>query len=90
MTTLSKEEKSKIIAEYGANEKDSGNSEAQVALITKRIKDVTEHMKQHRKDFHTRRGLTTLVAKRRRLLNYIMKRDINKYRALIQKLGLRR
>lgn len=86
---LTKDVKSQIIKEFGKNEQDSGSAEVQVALLTQRIKDLTEHMKVHKKDFHTRRGLLQLVGQRRRLLVYIKKRDIEAYRALIARLGIR-
>ena len=86
---ISKEIKAQLIAEYGKDEKDSGSSEVQVAILTYRIKELTEHCKQHPKDHHTRRGLLMLVGKRRRLLSYIKNRDINNYRQLIAKLGIR-
>ncbi len=87
--TISKERKAELIKEFGKNEKDSGSAEVQVAILTDRIKELTEHMKSHKKDFHTRRGLLMLVGKRRRLLSYIKKNDINNYRQLIAKLGIR-
>ena len=87
--TVSKERKAELIAEFGKNEKDSGSAEVLVALLTERIRELTEHMKSHKKDFHTRRGLLMLVGQRRRLLSYIKKGDINKYRELISKLGIR-
>ena len=87
--TISKERKAELIREYGKNEKDSGSAEVQVAILTDRIRELTEHMKVHKKDFHTRRGLLMLVGKRRRLLAYIKKRDINEYRELIGRLGIR-
>lgn len=77
------------MAEYGKSENDSGSAEVQVALLTQRIKDLTEHLKVHGKDHHTRRGLLMLVGQRRRLLGYIKKRDIEGYRELIAKLGIR-
>jgi len=86
---LSKERTAEIIAEFGKDPKDSGSAEVQVALLTQRIKDLTEHLKIHKKDHHTRRGLLMLVGKRRRLLTYIKKRDIVVYRELIAKLGIR-
>ncbi|ERI03857.1 30S ribosomal protein S15 [Atopobium sp. oral taxon 810] len=85
----SKERKAEIIAQYGKDEKDSGSAEVQVALLTERIKSLTEHMKSHKKDYHTRRGLLMLVGKRRRLLSYIKAGDIEKYRELIKSLGIR-
>ena len=87
--TISKERKAELIREFGKNEKDSGSAEVQVAILTDRIRELTEHMKVHKKDFHTRRGLLMLVGKRRRLLAYIKKRDINEYRELIGRLGIR-
>lgn len=87
--TISKEAKAQLIAEYGKNEHDSGSAAVQVAILTYRIKELTEHVKVHKKDHHTRRGLLKLVGKRRRLLAYIKKGDINEYRALIAKLGIR-
>lgn len=86
---LTKEVKAAIIAEYGKDANDSGSAEVQVALLTQRIKDLTEHLKSHKGDHHTRRGLLKLVGQRRRLLNYIKNRDIEEYRALIAKLGIR-
>jgi small subunit ribosomal protein S15 len=87
---LSTEQKKTILAEYGVHEKDTGSPEAQVAMLTKRISDLTEHLKVHKHDHHSRRGLLLLVGRRRRLLNYLTKVDIERYRALIQRLGLRR
>lgn len=87
--TISKEQKAEIIKEFGKSEQDSGSAEVQVALLTARIKDLTEHVKVHKKDHHTRRGLLMLVGKRRRLLTYIKNRDIDEYRELIKKLGIR-
>ncbi|MBU4556131.1 MAG: 30S ribosomal protein S15 [Actinobacteria bacterium] len=86
---LSKDEKSTIIAEYSSVDGDTGSTEVQVALLTKRIKDLTEHLKIHKKDHHTRRGLLQMVGQRRRLLNYLKKSDIERYRAVIAKLGIR-
>ena len=85
----SKERKAELIAQYGKDEKDSGSANVQVALLTERIRHLTEHMKSHPKDFHTRRGLLMLVGKRRRLLSYIKKGDVEAYRALIKSLGIR-
>ena len=76
-------------AEYGKNAQDSGSAEVQVAILTERIRNLTEHLKEHPKDHHTRRGLLMLVGKRRRLLVYIKNRDILEYRELIKKLGIR-
>jgi small subunit ribosomal protein S15 len=86
---LSKERTAEIIAEFGKDANDSGSAEVQVALLTQRIRDLTEHLKIHKKDHHTRRGLLMLVGRRRRLLTYIKKRDITGYRVLISKLGIR-
>ena len=87
--TITKERKAELIREFGKNEQDSGSAEVQVAILTDRIRELTEHMKVHRKDFHTRRGLLMLVGRRRRLLGYIKRRNVEDYRALIAKLGLR-
>ena len=87
---LTTEQKKVILAEYGLHETDTGSPEAQVALLTKRITDLTEHLKQHKHDHHSRRGLLLLVGRRRRLLKYVAKVDINRYRSLIERLGLRR
>ena len=86
---VSKERKAELIAQYGKDEHDSGSAAVQVALLTERIRGLTEHMKSHKKDFHTRRGLLMLVAKRRRLLSYIKKGDVKAYRTLIKSLGIR-
>jgi small subunit ribosomal protein S15 len=85
-TTVKKE----IIAGHATNEGDTGSPEVQVALLTRRINDLTEHLKVHKHDHHSRRGLLLLVGRRRRLLQYLSRKDIERYRALIQKLGLRR
>ena len=84
---VSKERKAELIAQYGKDEKDSGSAAVQVAILTERIRELTEHMKSHKKDFHTRRGLLMLVGKRRRLLSYIKKNDVEAYRTLIKSLG---
>ncbi len=86
---ITKEQKAELIKQYGKSESDSGSAEVQVAILTARIKELTEHMKSHKKDFHTRRGLLMLVGKRRRLLSYIKKNDIENYRSLIKSLGIR-
>ena len=86
---LTWQRKAELVAQYGKGEKDSGSAEVQVALLTERIKGLTEHMKVHPKDFHTRRGLLMLVGKRRRLLSYIKARNIEEYRTLIKSLGIR-
>ncbi len=87
---LTKEEKLEIIKKFGADPKDSGRTEVQIALLTHRILQLTEHLKTHRKDHHSRRGLLKLVGQRRRLLNYLARKDIERYRAVINTLGLRR
>jgi small subunit ribosomal protein S15 len=84
------ESKKKIIAEYGLSEGDTGSPEVQVALLSHRIAHLTDHLKQHKHDHHTRRGLLLLVGRRRRLLNYMQKEDINRYRSIVERLGLRR
>lgn len=88
--TLTNDEKLEIIKKFGNDPKNSGKTEVQVALLTKRIADLTEHLKGNSKDHHSRRGLLKLVGKRRRLLNYLLKKDIERYRNLINELGLRR
>ena len=87
--SISKERTAELIKEYGKGEGDSGSAEVQVAILTERIRNLTEHLKEHPKDHHTRRGLLMLVGKRRRLLVYIKNRDILEYRELIKKLGIR-
>ena len=82
--------KQEIIAEYGRHEGDTGSPEVQIALLTKRINDLTEHLKTHKKDHHSRRGLLKMVGQRRNLLNYLTKVDIERYRAIIAKLGIRK
>ena len=87
--SCSKERVAELMAEYGKNPNDSGSAEVQVAILTERIRNLTAHLKEHKKDFHTRTGLLKLIGKRRRLLVYIKDRDIEEYRALIAKLGIR-
>ena len=87
---LSADVKKSIMAEYATHDGDTGSPEVQVALLTQRIKDLTEHLKTHKHDHHSRRGLLLLVGQRRRLLGYLQKVDINRYRSLIERLGLRR
>ena len=82
--------KQQIISEHATREGDTGSPEVQVAMLTRRIADLTEHLKEHKHDHHSRRGLLLLVGQRRRLLNYLAKTDINRYRAIIERLGLRR
>ena len=86
---LPKDVKTSIIAEYKRGDNDTGSTEVQVALLTQRIRDLTEHLKMHTKDHHTRRGLLQMVGQRRRLLNYLKKVDIERYRAVVAKLGIR-
>ena len=87
---LSKEVKAQIVAKYGLNEKDTGSTKVQIALLTERINSLTDHLKTHKKDHHSRRGLLMMVGRRRGLLNYLADQDIERYRAIIKKLGLRR
>ena len=82
--------KEELIKEYGKTDNDTGSTEVQVALLTKRIDDLTGHLKEHKKDHHTRRGLLMLVGKRKRLLQYLENQDVERYRSLIDKLGLRK
>lgn len=88
--SLSSEVKQDLIAKYATSEGDTGSPEVQVAMLSRRILDLTEHLKQHKHDHHSRRGLLLLVGKRRRLLGYLQKIDIARYRKLIDSLGLRR
>jgi small subunit ribosomal protein S15 len=90
MTTLSPERKQEIITRFGETPQDTGNARVQIALLSARITDLTEHLRTHKKDHHSRRGLLMLVGQRRRLLNYLAKNDLDAYRALIAELGLRR
>ncbi len=87
---MTKEEKQAIMAEYATHEGDTGSPEVQVAVLTKRINDLTEHLKNHKKDHHSRRGLLMMVGHRRNLLAYLQKTDIERYRTLIAKLGIRK
>ena len=87
---LTPEAKEAIMAEFKLHDSDTGSPEVQVALLTQRIKDITEHLKIHAKDFHTRRGLLKLIGKRRRLLDYLQEKDVARYRSLIKALGLRK
>ncbi len=87
---ISKEKKLELVDRYGKNDTDSGTAEVQIAIFSARIADLTEHLKVHSKDHSTRRGLLKLVGKRRRLLNYLMERDIERYRAVIAELGIRK
>ena len=87
---LVKEEKTQIIADYRRGDVDTGSPEVQIAVLTKRIQDLTDHLKTHKKDHHSRRGLLQMVGRRRRLLDYLRREDIERYRELIGRLGLRR
>src|SRR5262249_62031155 len=88
--SITKEAKQEILKKHGRHETDTGSPEAQIALMTERINQLTEHLRTHRKDHYSRRGLLTLVGRRRRFLNYLQKHDLEGYRALIKELGLRR
>lgn len=87
---LSSEKKRELVADFGTSEKDTGKSEVQIALLTARIDELTEHLKIHKKDHHSRRGLLKLVGQRRRLLRYLRRTDLESYRAVLEKLGLRK
>ena len=87
---LTADEKTQIINEYATHEGDTGSPEVQVALLSKRIADLTEHLKEHKHDHHSRRGMQLMIGDRRRLLDYLQRVDINRYRSLIERLGLRR
>ncbi|AFH48355.1 Ribosomal protein S15 [Ignavibacterium album JCM 16511] len=87
---ITKERKLEIIKKFGKDEKDSGRPEVQIALLTERINDLTSHFESHKKDHHSRRGLMMMVGKRRRLLDYLMKKDIERYRAIIKELNIRK
>ncbi|WP_022928736.1 30S ribosomal protein S15 [Patulibacter americanus] len=90
MTSLTQERKQEIVARFGESETDTGSTKVQVALLTERINDLTEHLRHHQKDHHSRRGLLMLVGQRRRLLDYMRRNDLDGYRALIKELGLRK
>ncbi len=87
---MTNEEKLEIVKKFGKNDKDSGTTEVQIAILTKRINDLTEHFSVHKKDHHSRRGLLMMVGKRRRLLEYLTKTDISRYRAVIKELNIRK
>jgi len=87
---MTKEEKQEIIKKFGKSENDSGKSEVQIALLTKRINDLTAHFNAHKKDHHSRRGLMMMVGKRRRLLDYLTAKDIERYRTIIKELNIRK
>jgi small subunit ribosomal protein S15 len=88
--SLTVERKREIVARFGKDDQDTGSPEVQVALLTERINHLTEHLREHKKDHHSRRGLLMLVGQRRRLLNYLQRKQLDRYRSLIQELGLRR
>ena len=88
--TLTVEQKQEIVSKHGRGDNDTGSAEVQIALLTARINELTEHLREHKKDHHSRRGLLMLVGQRRRLLNYLNRRDVDRYRGLVQELGLRR
>ncbi len=88
--TLTIERKREIVAQFGENERDTGSTTVQIALLTERINDLTNHLREQKKDHHSRRGLLMLVGRRRRLLNYLQREDLEGYRALIRELGLRK
>ena len=87
---LTKEKKQEIIKKYGKSDADTGNTAVQIALLTERINELTDHFKEHKKDHHSRRGLLKIVGQRRRLLDYLIKKDLEGYRTLIKELGIRR
>lgn len=87
--TLPKEEKSNLISEFKLHETDTGSPEVQIAILSRRISDLTEHLREHKKDHHSRRGLLKMVGQRRRLLNYLKENDIERYREVVKRLGLR-
>lgn len=87
---MTKEEKQAVMAEYALHEGDTGSAEVQIAVLTKRINDLTRHLREHPKDHHSRRGLLKMVGHRRNLLSYLQKTDIERYRAIVQRLGLRK
>jgi small subunit ribosomal protein S15 len=90
MSTLTSERKQELVAKFGKGEADTGSAEVQIAMLTERINDLTEHLRNHKKDHHSRRGLLMLVGRRRRFLNYLERKDLEGYRALIRELGLRK
>ena len=90
MTAITPEEKQELVQQGGKDETDTGATEVQIALLTRRINHLTEHLREHKQDHHSRRGLLMLVGRRRRFLNYLQKKDLEGYRSLIRELGLRR
>jgi small subunit ribosomal protein S15 len=90
MSSLTQERKQEIISQFGGNDADTGSTKVQIALLTARINDLTQHLRTHKKDHHSRRGLLMLVGQRRRFLNYLQRNDLEGYRALVKELGLRK
>ena len=88
--TMQKEEKQQVISTFRTHDGDTGSPEVQIAILTKRITDLTEHLKANKKDHHSRRGMLKMIGHRRNLLNYLQKKDVNRYRAIVEKLGLRK
>jgi small subunit ribosomal protein S15 len=88
--TITKEQKAELAGKYGRGDNDTGSTEVQVAILTERINELTEHLREHKKDHHSRRGLLMLVGRRRRLLRYLERKDLERYRGLVGDLGLRR
>ncbi|MEA2439406.1 MAG: small subunit ribosomal protein [Thermoleophilaceae bacterium] len=88
--TLTTDQKREVVQQFGKTAEDTGSPEVQIALLTRRINHLTEHLREHKHDHHSRRGLLMLVGQRRRLLNYLQRKDLDRYRGLIQELGLRR
>lgn len=88
--TVSQERKREVVEKFGAGQADTGRTEVQIALLTERINALTEHLRRHRKDHHSRRGLLMMVGRRRRFLNYLQRTDLERYRALVKELGLRK
>ncbi|MEA2429697.1 MAG: small subunit ribosomal protein [Thermoleophilaceae bacterium] len=88
--TLTTDQKREVVQQFGKSAEDTGSPEVQIALLTRRINHLTEHLREHKHDHHSRRGLLMLVGQRRRLLNYLQRKDLDRYRGLIQELGLRR
>jgi small subunit ribosomal protein S15 len=88
--TLTTDQKREVVQQFGKSDEDTGSPEVQIALLTRRINHLTEHLREHKHDHHSRRGLLMLVGQRRRLLNYLQRKDLDRYRGLIQELGLRR
>jgi len=86
---ITKEEKQKIVKKFGSNDQDTGSSEVQIAILTHRIRELTDHVKVHKKDNHTRRGLVQLVSKRKKLLKYLVRQNIDSYVSLVKELGIR-